>query len=107
MKINLIKIISSVFSFLIYFIGGLFVISVISNLIEYSSLSFSLKGEAISNMLMVYSTSIKIGTAFFASLAIWLTIQRMKQTDNQIDELIKNNRFNNFLYIVRNSKRSS
>ncbi len=32
----------------------------------------------------------------FASLAIWLTIERMMQTGKQIDEITKNNTFNNF-----------
>jgi len=96
MKKNIVKIISSIFTFLIYFIGCLFIISLATNLIEYSSLSLSLKGNAISNLLDIYATPIKIGTALFASLAVFLTVERMKQTDLQIDEIIKNNRFNNF-----------
>lgn len=90
------KIFSSIFYLLIYFIGALFVLSFFANLFEYSSLHISLKGSAITNFLYLYSTPIKIGTALFASFAIWLTMERMRQTEKQIEEITKNNRFNNF-----------
>lgn len=55
---------------------------------------WNLKG--ISNILLIFDTPIKISVASLAILTIWMTLERMKQTQSQLEELSSNNRFNNY-----------
>lgn len=85
----------------IFFIVTMLILS--RQIWEYSRYPILFNSEGMNNLLTYYSVSIKFFTALFALIAIWVTLERLSQTDRrlvqaekQMDLISDNNRFNNF-----------
>ncbi|MCF8240760.1 MAG: hypothetical protein K9J16_05185 [Melioribacteraceae bacterium] len=63
---------------------------------QSTTYKFNTTIEGFSGFLTVFDFPIKLLTASVVLFGLWLTIERMKQTDKQIDSIVSNNRFNNF-----------
>lgn len=63
---------------------------------QTSAYSFDPSTKGFSVFLKIYEFPIKLATASVVLFGLWLTIERMKQTDKQIESIVSNNRFNNF-----------
>lgn len=66
--------------------------------------SILLSTDGVNNLLTYYEPSIKFLTALIAVTAVWMTLERLAQTDKrlmqaerQMDLVSENNRFNNYL----------
>jgi len=77
-----------------------FTISILSFIIvliyEGWSREISPTSSGFSELLQLYNFPLKALTATLILFGLWLTIERMKQTDKQIAAITSNNRFNNF-----------
>jgi len=78
------------------------VISIIFLLTLYFGIEESLKhesqcdNEGFKNLIIYFNSAIQVGTVLLITLTICFTIYRMNQTKAQIDQMIDNNRFNNY-----------
>ena len=52
--------------------------------------------QGFENFTIYFSFPLKALTATFATFAIWLTLERMNQTERQINAIADNNKFNNY-----------
>ena len=95
LKINKYTIFSNI---LITISTSLLVLSILSTIvIAYTiHLSFSFTKEGFELLLNIYKTPINFITASLATFVIWLTLERMKQSDKQLALYSENNRFNNY-----------
>lgn len=66
------------------------------NIVACTSIPFRFDIIGIENLIKNYSTTIQIFTYFLGTFAIWLTLNRMLQTKEQITLIEDNNRFNNY-----------
>lgn len=80
------------------------IIVIVLQIFEFSKYPILFNSEGINNFLNYYSISIKFFTALFALIVIWVTLERLSQTDKrllqaekQMDLISDNNRFNNFI----------
>lgn len=73
-----------------------FLISFVAAIYESCSLEFGIDTDSLGYFITLFDLPIKSGAAIIAVFAIWLTFERMKQTEKQIEEMSKNNKFNNF-----------
>lgn len=73
-----------------------FVLSSYFIFINQSSLSLQLDSVGFSNFLKIFSPSLQIGTSSIIFFTLWLTLERMRQTQNQFDITQENITFNNY-----------
>ncbi len=52
--------------------------------------------EGFKNLIIYFNSAIQVGAVLLITLTIYFTIYRMNQTKEQIDQMIDNNRFNNY-----------
>ena len=71
-------------------------VSAISIIITEYPLKLSLNNQGFANFVTYFSFTIKSLTATLATFAIWLTLERLSQTERQIDAMMDNNKFNNY-----------
>jgi len=72
------------------------VISIIVLFVDNWPLYPRFTSKGFINFFQIFNSSIKLATGFLSSFIAWLILVRMKQTDNQIESIIDNNKFNNF-----------
>jgi len=82
-----------VISVIMFFV---FVLSSIFISINQPSLSIQLDSVGFSNFLQIYSPSLKIGASSIVFFTVWLTFQRMRQTQKQLDITQENVTLNNY-----------
>jgi hypothetical protein len=70
--------------------------SVVSVIIVEFPMKLSLTSQGFENFVSYFSFSIKALTATLATFAIWLTLERLSQTERQIEAIMDNNKFNNY-----------
>lgn len=63
---------------------------------ERANIVFALSIQGFVEFERIFDFPIKILTVSFILFGLWLTVERMKQTDQQIESITSNNRFNNF-----------
>ena len=73
-----------------------FILSSIFIHINQPSLSLQLDSNGFSNFLKIYSPSLQIGTSAIIFFTLWLTFERMKQTQRQLEINQENVKFNNY-----------
>lgn len=56
----------------------------------------SFNHQGFENFITYFTFPLKALTAAFATFAIWLTLERMNQTERQINAIADNNKFNNY-----------
>jgi len=77
----------------------LFLISIgsaISTIITEYPLKLSINNQGFENIVIYFSFTIRTLTATLATFVIWLTLERLSQTERQIDAIMDNNKFNNY-----------
>jgi len=77
----------------------LFAISIVSTVIIIIAefpLKLSLNPQGFENFFNYFSFPTKALTATLATFAIWLTLERLSQTERQIDTITDDNKFNNY-----------
>ena len=77
----------------------MFVAFVISSAFIYANqppLSLQLDSSGFSYFLKIYSPSLQIGTSSVIFFTLWLTLERMRQTQKQLDITQENVNFNNY-----------
>jgi hypothetical protein len=87
---------SKIVFILMIIIIGFSIFSFISILFTEPKLYLSLAKEGFDNIFFIFDKPIKLLTAAFALLAVWLTLRRMRQTQEQIIMMSENNQFNNY-----------
>jgi hypothetical protein len=70
--------------------------STISIIIAEFPVKLSPNSKGFENFVSYFSFPIKAFTATLATFAIWLTLERLSQTERQINEITDNNKFNNY-----------
>ena len=68
----------------------------LGNLFKVGFLAFDLSDKGFKNFFDLYSSSIKIAGALIIVITLIMTLERMKQTKEQVDIISDNNKFNNF-----------
>jgi hypothetical protein len=83
---------------LVFLVIILPLVSVVSTVLIFSNdkLVFDPSSNGFNNFLDFFKFPISLMAAFLASLTIHFTIKRINQTDNQLNILSDNNRFNNY-----------
>jgi len=96
MKNKSYKIFSSLF--LTFSIGLfiLFICALFFTFINQPASQFQLDGEGFSNFLNIYSPSFQIGTVAIVFFTLWVTLERMNQTQKQLELTSENVSFNNY-----------
>ena len=86
--------------FILYLFGLLisilFVISLKGNISEASPIPFDTSNKGFSNLFSLYSSSIQLGGVLIAIITLIMTLERMKQTKEQLNVVSDNNKFNNY-----------
>jgi len=72
------------------------IISFFWTLITVGRFYIDITSEGWNGFLNYYSPQLKIAGVGLAFFIIWMTAERMKQTQDQIRSIVENNRFNNF-----------
>jgi hypothetical protein len=60
------------------------------------NVGLQLDGLGLRNFFLLYEIPLKLATATFAVFAIWLTLERISQTERQLDIMSDHNKFNNY-----------
>lgn len=63
---------------------------------KFSQIQLDFSQEGFTFFFDLFDFPVKLLTAGAVLFGLWLTIERMKQTEKQIDSIVSNNRFNNF-----------
>ncbi|MBX3006949.1 MAG: hypothetical protein KF816_02875 [Melioribacteraceae bacterium] len=96
MKNKYYKIFSTVLLILSVIMLVVFIVSSYFIFINQPSLTWQPDSVGFSYFLKIFSPSIQIGTSSIVFFTLWLTFERMRQTQNQLDITLKNIAFNNY-----------
>ena len=88
--------ISRVFLFLSLALLVVSIGSAISVIVAEFPMRLSLNHQGFESFMIFFGFSIKALTATLATFAIWLTLERLSQTERQINAIVDNNKFNNY-----------
>ena len=96
MKSKNFKIISEILLAISIFLFIAFILSTVFICINQPSLSIQLNSAGFTNFLKIYSPSLQIGTSAIVFFTLWLTFERMNQTEKQLNLNQENVKFNNY-----------
>jgi hypothetical protein len=83
----------------LYLSFGLFIFSITTAILVLSAeypMSPSFNSQGFANFINIFSFPLKLLTASLATFVVWLTLERLAQTERQIDAITDNNKFNNY-----------
>lgn len=90
------KTLSTVMWLLMWILLALCITAFIAIFVTEKNVKFQLDRSGFNSFFEIYGVPIKLGVATFAVLAVWLTLERMEQTERQLQIISDNNLFNNY-----------